>query len=234
MNFPRPAALVLLAFALALSAAGCGSDSSSSTPTEGMSSSATADSTGSATNAKGGSGGTKDGGSNGASTASKPQSKPPPEPKFFPRVHHDSGGGSSQFRVKGGDNSIEEYGGESSGSEFEEASAALHDYLDARAAGAWAAACEYLAAGVALQLAQLTETQGGEGSGCRQALASISLELAPGVLREAAVADVASLRTEGDSGFLLFNGAHGVDYFVPVAREDGAWKVAAPVPSALP
>src|SRR6476620_4351077 len=45
---------------------------------------------------------------------------------FAPKNHHDSGGGSGQFREpKGGDNSIQDYGAESSESEFEESAAAM-------------------------------------------------------------------------------------------------------------
>lgn len=38
---------------------------------------------------------------------------------------------------------------------------------------------------------------------------------------------------EGDRGFLLFHGVLGADYFMPMAREGGMWRVAAIAPSAI-
>src|SRR6476659_1017933 len=69
------------------------------------------------------------------------QAPPAPEPRFTPRAHHDSGGGSQQFITKGGDNSIQEFGSEPSASEFEQAATVLQGALDARAVGAWRVAC---------------------------------------------------------------------------------------------
>lgn len=157
---------------------------------------------------------------------------------FKPRVHHDSGGGAAQFEEKGGDNSIQEFGAESSGSEFEQAAATLHDYLDARAAHAWAASCRYLAPVVVEQLAQLASAGGansGKGSkpSCARLVAGLSAGVPSSALREAAVADVGALRVRGRSAFLLFVGPHGARFFVPMAREGDRWKVAAIAPSAV-
>jgi hypothetical protein len=146
--------------------------------------------------------------------------------------HHDSGGGANQFKTQGGDNSIQESGSEAGNSEFVQAAAALHGYLDARAFGRWAEACAYLAPAVVTQLGQLAGSS--KKIPCTKLLASLSAGLPPGALREAAVADVGTLRVDGDSAFLLFHGAHAVDYFVPMARDGDEWKVAAIAPSALP
>ena len=137
---------------------------------------------------------------------------------FTPPAHQDSGGGAAQFETKGGDNSIQEFGSEASGSDFEAAAAALHGYLDARAAAAWTAACAYMSPGVA---------------NCPETLASLSADVPAAALSEAAEADVAALRIEGDRGFLLFHGARGTNYFMPLVREGGTWKVAAIAPSAI-
>lgn len=153
---------------------------------------------------------------------------------FAPRPHHDSGGGAKQFEVKGGDNSIQESGSEASGAEITQAAAALHGYLDARAAHAWRAACSHMAAGLASSLGQLAgSSSAGKQPSCAQLLASLSAGLPPAVLREAAVADVGALRVEGSRAFILFHGAHGTSYFMPMSREGGGWKVAAIAPSAL-
>jgi hypothetical protein len=152
---------------------------------------------------------------------------------FSPPEHHDSGGGSAQFEAKGGDNSIQRYGGEVSAAEFTAAAAALHAYLDARAARAWAAACSYMRAGLTSQLAAMSGG-GGKKMPCAKVLAALSAGLPPQALREAAVADAGALRANGQTGFLLFKGAHETDYFMPMAREDGEWKVGALAPSAMP
>lgn len=157
----------------------------------------------------------------------------PPESEFTPRPHHDSGGGAGQFRHPGGDNSIQEYGDEGSGSERAAAAGALHTYLDARAAGAWGAACGALSTEVAEELVrQLSGAPGGEEA-CPKVLASFNAGVSSAALREAAEADVGALRSQGASGFLLFKGGSGEPLFIPVHREDGHWKVAAVGPSPL-
>lgn len=151
---------------------------------------------------------------------------------FTPPSHEDSATGAAPFEAKGGDNSIQEFGAEASGSDFAAAATALHGYLDARAAGAWRDACSFLSPGVVASLAQL-----GGGSGrasCAEILASVSTGLPPAARREAAVADVGALRSEGDRAFLLFHGAGGADYFIPMTEEGGSWKVAALAASSLP
>jgi hypothetical protein len=146
--------------------------------------------------------------------------------------HHDSGGGSEQFLVKGGDNSIQEYGDEATGSEFAVAAAALHRYLDARAAGAWTAACGSLARPLIAQLVEVAAGQGGVST-CPKALKAISADVAPDVLREAARVDVAALRVEGATGVLLLRNEAGDGYFIAMVRKGDRWKVAAPAASPL-
>ena len=110
----------------------------------------------------------------------------------------------------------------------------MHGYLDARAQRAWGAACGYLAADVSKELiAQFGEGRGGAHPSCAGLLASFSRGLPRAALREAAVADVGSLRVEGDRGFLLYPGADRAVYFAPMIREGGHWKVAAVAPSAV-
>lgn len=68
---------------------------------------------------------------------------------------------------------------------------------------------------------------------CAAVLAGLSAAVPAAARREGADAEAAALRGEGDRAFLLYQGPHGVDYFMPMAREDGAWKVAAIAPSPL-
>jgi hypothetical protein len=48
----------------------------------------------------------------------------------------------------------------------------------------------------------------------------------PELRREAAQADVRSLRIEGDQAFVLYTGLNGTVLAVPMKNEDGSWKVA--------
>jgi hypothetical protein len=43
---------------------------------------------------------------------------------------------------------------------------------------------------------------------------------------EAQKADVGSLRTEGDRAFVIYQGIGGTILAMPMANEEGAWKVA--------
>jgi hypothetical protein len=194
----KTALAALAAMLVATSFAACGSDSSS-TGSEASSVAAKADSNG------------KEGSEH-----------------FVPKPHHDSGGGSAQYRVKGGDNSIQEFGAEAGGVEFEEAAAALHGFLDARAAGDSAAACSYMSKGVVEQFKQLASQSKKSGSSsCPSILEALTDPAAKQAMQaEADEADIGSLRTEGDRAFLIYTGFEKTIFAMPMAREDGSWKVA--------
>lgn len=219
---------------LSLGASACGSGSSTSTAgtTAQQEAPAPAPSAGSQ---KAGSGSKGAGSGSGPAAGSPTQSgEPSSEPHFTPHHHHDSAGGSKQFVQKGGDNSVQKYGSEDSGSEFNEAATALHTYLDARAAGAWGAACDALAHAMVEQLVgQLGGATGGKST-CAEVLASFDSGIPAAARREGAEANVAALRTKGNIGFLLFKGPRNEPFFIPMRREDGHWKVGAVGPSPLP
>jgi len=147
---------------------------------------------------------------------------------FVPKQHDDSGGGSAQFRVKGGDNSVQEFGEEADESEREEAATALHNFLDARAAEEWESACSFLAQDVKASLEQLAgQAQQAEDMSCAGILAKLTNRAAlPALRSEAARADVGSLRIEGDRAFVLYRGIGDTVLAVPMTNEDGGWKVA--------
>jgi hypothetical protein len=224
------AALAVLLLAVGLVACGGGEDSTSSTSADASGTSKAegkpADGASGQADAKDGdaagkSGGSSEGGgdqSNGGSSAAD----------FVPKQHDDSGGGSQQYTVKGGDNSVQEFGGEASGSEFEAAAAALHNFLDARAEGNWDAACEYMSKEVvesfekfAAQAKQIDDTS------CGALLETLTNPAAKPLMKaEAAKADVGSLRTDGDRSFVIYTGVEkGVFLAMPMVNEDGVWKV---------
>lgn len=145
---------------------------------------------------------------------------------------HVSGGGSGQFRVKGGDNSVQNFGEESGDSELEEAAAALHDFFVARAEEDWGAACARLSKTVAEQLEQLSSRSKSANKSCPATLAALTPPLPPAVQRESTVVDAGSLRVEGERGFLIYRGAEQTVYAITMTHEGGQWQVGslAPVP----
>jgi hypothetical protein len=213
----RPAALaaaVLLAGALG--ACG-GSDSSTSESASGSTSTQSRAGQSGGKESKGGAGGgaKESGGEGNGGSGGEVETEP----------LEVSGGGSSQYRVKGGDNSVQEFGEESDESELEEAATALHDYLVARAEEDWPAACANLARSVKGQLGVLaSRSEKLKDKGCAETLATLTPRLPASVRRESTIVDAGSLRVEGDQSFLIYRGADGATYAVLMVPEDG-WKV---------
>jgi hypothetical protein len=144
-----------------------------------------------------------------------------------------SGGGSAQFRTKGGDNSIQEFGEESE-SELQEVAEIVHGFYTARAEGNWDAACSYLAKSNLEQLVKLvSQAPEHKGGGCSEALNAFTQPLPPALEREVTTVDAGSFRREGDQGFLLYYGPDRAVYSMPMREEGGAWKVAALSGSAI-
>lgn len=221
------AAAAAMLLAVALAACGGGSDSSSTT-TE-----ATAQGQAAVESSAGGpaQGKAKPGGGEAKSgfgeSSAKSGSAGGNSGNFVPKNHHDSGGGSEQFRVKGGDNSIQEFGAEADAAEFDAAAAALHNFLDARAAGDWAAACSYMSKRVTDSLEKLAaQSKQGGATSCGEILEKLTNPAAKQLLlTEAAKADVASLRLEDEGAFIIYTGLGGTALAIPMANEGGAWKV---------
>jgi hypothetical protein len=231
---PKPIAALLAAVLTALTLAACGGGDSS--PDQFTSTSATRPSTagevpakerttstsekgkGGKSQKKGSSGGSGAGGGGGSGASSGSSAVPPLKV---------SGGGSSQFRTKGGDNSIQNYGEESDETELRQAAEALHGFYIARAEEEWTKACSYLAKTLAKQLEQLASRSPQlKGGGCPEALHAVTRPLPPSVERETTLVDAASLRREGEGAFLIYRGAEGKVYAVSMQQEGGGWKVA--------
>jgi hypothetical protein len=139
-----------------------------------------------------------------------------------------SGGGSGQFRTKGGDNSIQEFGDESGESELQEAAEVVHGFYVSRAAEEWSQACSYLAKANIEQLERLADQSAkSKGADCATVLKAFTRPLPASVEREITTVDAGSLRREGEQGFLIYFGAGHVKYAMPLREEGGSWKVAA-------
>jgi hypothetical protein len=147
---------------------------------------------------------------------------------FTPKQHNDSGGGAQQFRTKGGDNSVQEFGEEADEADFEAAAVALHNFLDARAEGNWAAACEYMSKGIVESFEKLAaQAKQIDDTSCAGILEKLTNPAAKQSMKaEAAKANVGSLRVEGDRSFVIYTAIDGTVLAMPMANEDGDWKVA--------
>lgn len=166
------------------------------------------------------------GGSSGSGGGGKPDGGNAAD--FVPKQHKDSGGGSKQYIVKGGDNSVQEFGGEADDAELEAAATVLHNFLDARAEGNWAAACQYMSKEMIKSFEQLaTAAKQIDASSCGAIVAGLTNPAAKASMKaEAEKADVGSLRTEGDRSFLIYTAGGDTILVMPMKNEGGNWKVA--------
>jgi hypothetical protein len=216
-------ALAALLLAAALAACG-GSDDSDSTATE-----AAGQQQAQADSASQEDSGSADGDSTTAdSDSGEGQSGGGDASDFAPKPHEDSGGGAGQFKVKGGDNSVQEFGEEAEGEEFDAAAVALHNFLDARAESNWEAACQYMSNTVIASFEKLAAQAKGVGdTSCAGILEKLTNPAAVSVMKEEAVkANVGSLRIEDEQAFVIYTGIDGTVLAMPMANEDGEWKVA--------
>jgi hypothetical protein len=139
-----------------------------------------------------------------------------------------SGGGAGQFRSKGEDNSIQEFGAEGSESELQQAAEAVYGFFASRAREEWDAACSYLAKSNIEQLEQLgSQSRQFRNAGCAAILEAFTRQLPAAAERVVATVDAGSLRREGEQGFLMYYGADRAQYAMPLKNEGGIWKVAA-------
>ena len=233
----RPiAALIAAVLAVALLGA-CGSSDSGSTGSTG----ANAPSGGSTTTARNGGQDGSSQKSNGRDGSGQDQSSGESQPqqddeggssgKSAKKVETPlkvSGGGSDQFRTKGGDNSIQEFGDESDETELQEAAEAVHGFYVSRAEEEWDKACSYLSKSNIEQLEQLAnQSAQSKGADCVTVLKAFTQPLPASVEREITTVDAGSLRREGEQGFLIYYGAGHVKYAMPLREEGGTWKVTA-------
>jgi len=213
----KPLLALALAALLAVGLAACGGGSDDSTST-----SAGANTSATTTTAAP----EKDGGSGGANGSGKPSAADDGK--------REQEKGSASFVVPGGDNSVQNYGDEPGQDEIEAAEEALAAYLDARAEADWSRACVYLGSNVKGQLqAVVAKAPQYKGKGCGAVLGAFSAGL-PTVARVNTMTNgLGSLRVDGDRGFALYHGSEGIDYFIPMSKEDGVWKVGGLAPSEI-
>jgi hypothetical protein len=231
----RPVAAIAIAIFAALLLVACGSSDSttSSTTTDSAETAATSAGSGKEKGPKQAqaNGKQKDKqGSNGGKTG------PAAGSDYSPKPLRVSGGGSAPFLTKGGDNSIQQFGEEGGESELTAAAEVLYAFLVARADEDWARTCSYLTKGEVQQLEKLaSQSPQLKDKGCPAVVAALAAEPLPtATKRELTEVDAASLRIEGDEGFLIYNGPNDTGYFIRMEDESGAWKVGGLSPTAFP
>jgi hypothetical protein len=146
-----------------------------------------------------------------------------------------SAAGSGEFRARGADNSIANYGSEASRRELRAAAALAHGYFAALATEDWAGACARLSAKVVRGAERLaTASHELRGRSCARALEALFGRVTAAEGREATAMDAAALRQEGGLGFLIYRGIRGRPYFIKLSRgDDGGWSVDALSPTGL-
>lgn len=139
--------------------------------------------------------------------------------------------------AKGGDNSIQEYGIEATSSARVDATRTLQAYLDARATREWARACAHLSTSIKEEvlrfLSGAAKSDSSEPPDCAEIMRRLSARVPQSALRKAASIRVLSMRIEAEQAFLIYKGGEGVPLAIPMAREQGEWRVAAIDGSAL-
>jgi hypothetical protein len=167
-----------------------------------------------------------------APKASKPPADPGPYAPAEPGDRYDPS--ASDGKVQG-DGSIQRFGDAASTDEARAAVAAAVGFYDARAQGDWARACGLMTSGIQKQLIRtFGRSARAEDRGCPEILAALAGGL-PRQLRveQARTVRFTGLRAEGERGFALFTSDSIPHGFVPMARQDGQWRVAALSGSAL-
>jgi hypothetical protein len=131
-------------------------------------------------------------------------------------------------RSEGGDNSIQDFGSEAAQDERAAAARALAAYYRALSTGDTEAACAMLSSGAREGIENTLKQLGGQGSSqvpstCPQAL---KLTGGDGKSPERQLSELLSLRQQDDHAFLIYRAGDGKVYAMPMAQEDGEWKVA--------
>lgn len=135
-----------------------------------------------------------------------------------------------EFIIPGGDNTIQYFGREGSNVEREEASAVVETWDRARAAGDWQEDCRYLSRPYIDLLVRDAETVSkGKATTCTQALAFFG-SMASGDFAKTTTGPIDSLRLSQGTAYAQYHGRRGVDWFVPLKKEDGDWVVTAAAP----
>jgi hypothetical protein len=130
--------------------------------------------------------------------------------------------------------SIENYGSEADADTKAAIARAVQDFYVARSTGDVAQACTLLSRAIRQELVQRLGEPGQAGDRqCPAALAQLLRNTPARYRARLKQAEVTGARVKGDRGFALIDITAVPEHFIPVERENGAWKVAAVAGSSL-
>ena len=109
------------------------------------------------------------------------------------------------------------------GSELREVAEMVHAFYVTRARGEWSATCSELAQAMLEKLEGLAKRS--ERESCPEFLESFTTPMSDEEWREVTVMDAESLRVNGKQATLVYQGAGGTTYSMPLREEGGEWKV---------
>jgi hypothetical protein len=138
---------------------------------------------------------------------------------------------SADFAGKGKNGELAEAGTESTVSEREAASKIVEASFEAAEAEDWARQC----ATFSLELAESIEKRS-KLSGrisCAKSIEQLARENG-GALKNPMAGSLAALRVNGNQAFAFFRGAGERHFVIPLAREDGQWRLVALLPEETP
>jgi len=135
-------------------------------------------------------------------------------------------GPSREFLVAGEDNAVQTFGREATESEREAASRVIEAWMRAREDENWAKGCRYLSKDAQVYLARSgTLIAQKKVTSCAKGWAVVVAQ-GYGVSRVNNMdGPIDSLRLGEGHGYAQYHGNDGMDWVVPVTREEGAWKI---------
>jgi hypothetical protein len=132
--------------------------------------------------------------------------------------------------AKGGDNSIQTFGVEADTAERAQVASLLNAYLHAEAAGRWGAACAHLASMLQQKFATLGNSSPASlGKGCAGGIGTLFSKAPKAILHSVVPIHVLSLRVSEPRAFVIYRNGAGKAYNLPLIREGGRWRIAAPL-----
>ena len=135
-------------------------------------------------------------------------------------------GPSREFLVAGEDNAVQTFGREATESEREAASRVIEAWMRAREDQDWPKGCQFLSKDEQIYLIRSgTLISQKKVTDCAKGWAVVVAQGYGGSPVNNMDGPIDSLRLGEGHGYAQYHGNDGMDWIVPVTREDGAWKV---------
>jgi hypothetical protein len=142
------------------------------------------------------------------------------------RIYPQVTGPSREFLVEGEDNAVQTFGREATEAEREAASRVIEDWMAAREEGDWQGVCKYLSKDAQIYLIKSgTFISQKKVTRCAKGLAVVAGQSFSPSRVNNMDGPIDSLRLGEGHGYAQYHGNDGMDWIVPVTREDGVWKV---------